>query len=248
MIFFPKLRGENSKKCLKPTPRFSSQIPFFPHQFVDPPRWQGKLLLDVNGPSICLADKWPVRTETYCWWFRNPAITSCMRGSLSARYLQGFIHPTGGCLGFLPSTVPPWNLTNFPHENRCLDDELLFFWNGPFSGAMFIRVNLLNSTKTSSKWVNNPLNVHCWGHVNTLQWIPCPWSSTRPAIQVMWKKALNRDVILVLIVEHGVYCQIATGWPHLQNGITYVMKMTWICLFNARKKYKHILPNDDLGW
>ena len=62
-------------------------------------------------------------------------------------------------------------------------------------------------------------------------------SSTRPAIQVMCKKALNRDVILVLIVEHGVYCQIATGWPHLQNVIPFMMKMTWMCLFNARKKY-----------
>ncbi len=51
--------------------------------------------------------------ETYCWWFRNPVNSPVEVGSLSY-YLQGFIHPQVGCLGFLnhqqyvsSSTSPP---------------------------------------------------------------------------------------------------------------------------------------------
>ena len=39
---------------------------------------------------------------TYCWWFRNPAITSWYVGS---PIICKVLYIPGGCLGFLPSTV-----------------------------------------------------------------------------------------------------------------------------------------------
>ena len=52
--------------------------------------WAIPKVLDANHTS-------------YCWWFRNPAIT-CWYGKYPI-YLQGLSAIPGGCLGFLPSTV-----------------------------------------------------------------------------------------------------------------------------------------------
>ena len=57
------------------------------------------------GHSTCHVGLWdlgwnhPKTPIWYCWWFRNPA--NQLRYGKYSHYLHCFIHPNGGCLGFL---------------------------------------------------------------------------------------------------------------------------------------------------
>ena len=63
---------------------------------------------------------------TYCWWFRNPA-----------NHLRLVVYPiiyrvlyiSGGCLGFLPSTVPPSFVWCFLHQvAACTSTKFCRLW------------------------------------------------------------------------------------------------------------------------
>ena len=91
-------------------------------------------MTEGNGPKISVEAIWKAQDLAwYRWWFRNPGPVEV--GRLS-HYLQGFIHPTGFCLGFLNHqqyhyTNPTWTsllqkwFTPLPSKRRML------FWLKP---------------------------------------------------------------------------------------------------------------------
>ena len=232
---------KNSKNVWNQLPGFRrcslDQNPIFSNQFVDPPKVARKALAGCEWP-IHLPGRWLTSQDwdIRSWWWKE------IRRSLGAWRV---VYPP---VIYKVLYIQPVVVWDFPLENQCLEDNLCFFlkWSlfrcDVYSGkSVELYQKKFQVSEQSSK--GSLLRA------NTLQWIPCPWSSTRPAIQVMCEKALNSDVMFVLIVEHGVYCQIATGWPHLQDGIPYMMKMTWICFACLMLgKNKHSLPNGVEEW
>ena len=63
--------------------------------------WQNWTKLSPLDATWCSTVADNLHTS-YCWWLKS--CTSWGNGSLS-HYLQSFIYPNGGCLGFLPSTI-----------------------------------------------------------------------------------------------------------------------------------------------
>ena len=84
------------------------------------------------NPAGTFGKKWGHRnTFWYCWWFRNPARKPVGVGRLF-HYLQVLKNISGGCLGFLKSTVCCWHVKWTRLFLHCSSlPPIVFFRNSP---------------------------------------------------------------------------------------------------------------------
>ena len=97
-------------------------------------KWPGMLVKALGPEEYAKHDK----RVTYCWWFRNPTITSWGKGSLS-HYLQGFI-----------CQVVVWDFFHQQYDSCDLKRGLFFHFFDWFRGTRdFIQWNTHSSSSHS---------------------------------------------------------------------------------------------------
>ena len=82
----------------------------------------GGVKIMTPGEAWCFSWWWLClfngSSSLYCWWFRNPAITSWGEGSGNPIIFRLFLHPFGGCFGdvFHQPYPQPYHLSEFKLE------------------------------------------------------------------------------------------------------------------------------------